>query len=187
MLSTFATLAPRHGFVGEVLAATSRRPALPTTGEEEIRAWLGRAAERPRFSLEVAYVMTVLLLVVLGNPVDAFREASVRVQPRVTAVAGAVARPLSEMRAAGAERLSNVEVAFSPKLATQSVATAWGDSLVDGGMQWLQSNVLAPLQSLARGAGFLSAEIAAWASRVFDNVRRAFVAPPTEPPAAGVR
>ncbi len=99
--------------------------------------------------------MTVLLLVILGNPVDAFREASVRVQPKVTAVAGAVARPLSEMRAAGAERLSNVERAFSPKLATRGVAPAWGDSLVDGGIQWIQSKIFAPLQSLVAHVGIV--------------------------------
>ena len=132
-------------------------------------------------------MMTVLLLVILGNPVDAFREASVRVQPKVTEMAGVVARPLSEMRAAGAERLSNVERAFSPRVATPGVAMAWGDGLVGGGIQWIQSTIFAPLQALARGAGFQLAEIAAWASRVFDNVRRAFVAPPTEPPATGVR
>jgi predicted anti-sigma-YlaC factor YlaD len=178
VLPTFADLAPRHGFVGEVLAATSRRPPEPTTAEK-IAAWLGRAAERPRFSLEVAYVMTVLLLVILGNPVDAFREASVRVQPKVTEVAGAVARPLSEMRAA-AERLSNVERPFSPRPATPGVAPAWGDGLVSSGIQWIESKVFAPLQSLA-------AHVGSWAWHVIENVRRAFVAPPTEPPATGVR
>jgi predicted anti-sigma-YlaC factor YlaD len=179
VLPTFTALAPRHGFVGEVLAATSRKPAEPSTAEK-IAAWLGRAAQRPRFSLEVAYVMTVLLLVVLGNPVAAFREASVRVQPKVSAVAGAVARPLSEMRAAGAERLSNVERALSPKLATPGVASPWGDALVAGGIQWIESRIFAPLQTLA-------AQVGSWAWRVFENVRRAFVVPPTEPPATGAR
>jgi predicted anti-sigma-YlaC factor YlaD len=179
ILPTFAALAPRHGFVGEVLGATSRRHSAPSTAEK-MAAWLARAAQRPRFSLEVAYVMTVLLLVVLGNPVDAFREASVRVQPRVSAVAGAVAKPLSEMRAAGAERLSNFERALSPKLAGPGVAPSWEDRLVGSGLQWIQSRIFAPLQTLA-------AQVGSWAWRAVENVRRAFEPAPTEPGTPGVR
>ena len=87
VLPSFATLSPRFSLVPAVLAATSRRPVQPTLGDR-VSAWLARAAERPRFSLEVAYVLTVLLLVVLGNPVHAFKEASDRVQPRVSVVQG---------------------------------------------------------------------------------------------------
>ena len=86
VLPSFVSLAPRTSVVFDVLRATSRRPPEPGFGER-LSAWLGRVAARPRFSLEVAYVLTVLLLVVLGNPVDAFRDASVRVEPRVAAVA----------------------------------------------------------------------------------------------------
>jgi predicted anti-sigma-YlaC factor YlaD len=179
VLPTFTALAPRHGFVGEVLAATSRRQPEPSVAEK-ITAWLGRVSQRPRFSVEVAYVMTVLLLVILGNPVAAFREASVRVQPRVSAVAVAVAKPLSQMRAAGAERLSSVERVLSPRPATPGVAAALGDGLVASGIQWLESRIVAPLQTLA-------AHVGSWAWNLFENVRRAFVAPPTEPPATGVR
>jgi predicted anti-sigma-YlaC factor YlaD len=174
VLSTFATLAPRGGIVRQVLAATSRKPIEPGVADK-MRAWIGRAAQRPRFSLEVAYVMTVLLLVVFGNPVDAFREATVRVQPSVSAVAGAVSRPLNEMRAAGAEKLSSVERTFAPKLTTTTVASAWADGLVGGGIQWIQERVVAPLQVLVAQAG-------AWAGRLVESLRSAFAARPTEPP-----
>jgi predicted anti-sigma-YlaC factor YlaD len=165
LLPAFATLAPRGGIVREVLAATSRKPVEPTASEK-IAAWIARAAQRPRFSLEVAYVMTVLLLVVLGNPVAAFREASVRMQPRVSAVAGAVGRPLNEMRAAGAENVTSRAEALLRPLKEGSLG---GDSV-----HWLQTRIVAPLQALV-------AQVGAWAERVIENVRRAFVAPPTEP------
>jgi predicted anti-sigma-YlaC factor YlaD len=179
VLSTFATLAPRGGIVRQVLAATSRKPIEPGIADQ-VRAWIGRAAQRPRFSLEVAYVMTVLLLVVFGNPVDAFREATVRVQPGVSAVAGAVSRPLNEMRAAGAERLSSVERALAPKLTATAVVSAWGDSLTGGGIRWIQVRVVAPLQALV-------AHVGAWADRVIENTRRAFAGRATEPGPSPVR
>jgi predicted anti-sigma-YlaC factor YlaD len=178
LLSTLVTLAPRSGIVRDVLAATSRKPIEPGVADRML-AWIGRAAERPRFSLEVAYVMTVLLLVVLGNPVAAFREATVRVQPGVSAVAGAVSRPLNEMRAAGAEKLSSVERTLAPKLTTD-VASAWGDGLVDVGTQWIQARVAAPLQTLI-------AQVGAWAGRVVESLRSAFAATPTEPAKPGAR
>jgi predicted anti-sigma-YlaC factor YlaD len=171
VLHTFASLAPRDGILREVLAATTRKQADPTAAEK-IAAWIARAAERPRFSLEVAYVMTVLLLVVLGNPVDAFRDASVRVQPKVSAVAGAVSRPLGEIRSAGAERLSRVERALAPKLAGPE--TGWTDSLAARAEALLREWIAAPLQLIA-------AQVSEWAWRVFENVRRAFAATPTEP------
>jgi anti-sigma factor RsiW len=172
LLPTFAALAPRRSLVRDVLAATSRKPVEPTA-TERIAAWLSRAAERPRFSLEVAYALTVLLLVVLGNPVDAFREASVRVQPRVSAVAVAVRGPLNEVRAAGAERIARVEQALASRQAAGERANAQ-DSLAARVEAWLLQSVLAPLQSLVR-------QVADWAWQVVESGRRAFVASPSEP------
>jgi len=171
VLQTFVALRPREGFLREVLAATSRKPIEPTAAEK-ITAWLARAAQRPRFSLEVAYVMTLLLLVVLGNPVDAFREATVRVQPGVSAVAGAVSKPLGDIRAAGAEKLSRVEQALAQK--TAAPESEAGTGALDSGLQWIQSRILTPFWSLASQAS-------AWAAQVLDDVRRVFAAPPTEP------
>jgi anti-sigma factor RsiW len=114
ILPSFATLAPRSSVVFDVLLATSRQPSAPGLGER-FAMWLGRVAARPRFSLEVAYVLTVLLLLVLGNPVAAFRDASIRAEPSVAAVASAVGRPIAKVRAAGEETLTNVGRAIKPK------------------------------------------------------------------------
>ena len=169
VLPSFATLPPRFSLVPGVLAATSRRPVGPTLGER-VSAWLARAAARPRFSLEVAYVLTVLLLVVLGNPVAAFREASVRVQPRVSAAASAVSRPIDRWRVAGEEKLTIVGQAIAPR-AGRTGGVNTGRAFV---WQWWQTYVDGPMRSFLSRAG-------AWASSVLEAARKAMSKPGSEP------
>jgi hypothetical protein len=175
VLPSFASLAPRASVVSDVLRATSRRPARPAFGER-VSAWLARAAQRPRFSLEVAYVLTVLLLVVLGNPVDAFRDASVRVQPRMSVVADAVGRPIAQMRAAGQGTLTSVERAIRPK--TEALGTlAQGRTLL---WQFWQTTVDAPVRAVVL-------RVREWAGRVVNELRTIVGAPAGEPPAGPAR
>ncbi len=171
VLHAFCDLAPRDGILPAVLAATSRKLAEPTAAEK-LSSWLARAAQRPRFNLEVAYVMTVLLLVVLGNPVDAFREATVRVQPRVAAVKQAVGGPLMVMRDAGAAKLSNVERAVTPALSAATLANR-------AEATW-QEWVATPAQRVVE-------QLWAWAGRLFESLRDAFSSATTEPSATRVR
>jgi predicted anti-sigma-YlaC factor YlaD len=175
LLPSFTALAPRASVVREVLAATSRRPARPAFGDR-VSAWLSSAAERPRFSLEVAYVLTVLMLIVLGNPVAAFKEASVRVQPRVAVVAGAVGRPLAHMRTAGEATLTNVERAIRPK-AEPADLLAQGRARLS---QAWQTYVDAPVRTIVL-------QVSAWAGQVVDAVRKAIGAFAGEPPARPAR
>ncbi len=175
VLPSFATLSPRFSLVPGVLAVTSRRPVRPTLGER-VSAWLARAAARPRFSLEVAYVLTVLLLVVLGNPVAAFKGASVRVQPRVSAAATAVSGPIDRWRAAGEEKLTRVGQAIAPKRG-QATGVDAGRALV---WQWWQTCVDAPVRSFLLRAS-------AWASSMLDAVSKATHRSGSEPPPPPVR
>ncbi len=175
LLPSFAGLAPRASLFRDVLAATSRRPVRPSAGER-VSAWLSRVAERPRFSLEVAYVLTVLLLVVLGNPVDAFKEASVRVQPRVNVVATAVSGPLVHLRAAGEETLTSVGRALAPKAEPVGIL-AEGRTLL---WHWWQTYVDAPVRS------FLL-EASEWAARLVGEVRKTMSALEREPAAPAAR
>jgi hypothetical protein len=175
VLPAFATLAPRTSVVFDVLRATSRRPPEPGFGER-LSAWLARAAARPRFSLEVAYVLTVLLLVVLGNPVDAFRDASVRVQPRMAVVATAVGRPIAQVRAASEETLTSVERAIRPKAESigtlaQAKAFLW---------QFWQTYVDAPLRTVVL-------QVREWAGRAVSELRTMVGTPAGEPPARPAR
>lgn len=175
LLPSFASLAPRTSLVREVLDATSRRPLRPTAGER-VSAWLAHAAERPRFSIEVAYILTVLLLVVLGNPVAAFKEASVRVQPRVNVMARVVSGPLVHLRAAGEETLTNVERAIAPK-AEPAGALAQGRALL---WQWWRTYVDAPVRAFLSWTG-------EWATRLENALRKTMSASASEPSGDRVR
>jgi len=175
VLPSFATLAPRTSVVFDVLRATSRRPPEPGL-VERLSAWLGRVAARPRFSLEVAYVLTVLLLVVLGNPVDAFRDASVRVEPRVAAVASAVGRPIARARAAGEETLTSVGRTIKPN-AEAVGAIAQGRLLL---WQYWQTHVDAPVRAIVL-------QLREWAGRAVSELRTIAGAPAGEPSAGPVR
>jgi len=175
VLPSFASLAPRTSVVFDVLRATSRRPPEPGLGER-LSAWLGRVAARPRFSLEVAYVLTVLLLVVLGNPVAAFRDASVRVEPRVAAVASVVGRPIAKARAAGEETLTSVGRAIKPR--AEAVPTfAQGRALLS---QLWQTYVDAPMRTMVL-------QVREWAEAAVRELRTIVGAKGSEPPARSVR
>jgi anti-sigma factor RsiW len=175
VLPSFAALAPPTSVVFDVLRATSRRPSEPGLGER-LAAWLGRVAARPRFSLEVAYVLTVLLLVVLGNPVDAFRDASVRVEPRVAAVATVMGRPIAKVRAAGEETLTSIGRAIKPK--AEAVGTlAQGRLLL---WQFWQTYVEAPVRTVI-------VQVSEWAERAVLEVRTIVGAMGREPSAGPAR
>ena len=169
VLPSFATLSPRVSLVPGVLAATSRRPVEPTFGDR-VSAWLARAVARPRFSLEVAYVLTVLLLVVLGNPVNAYKEASVQVRPRVGVVATAVSGPIDRLRVAAEEKLNIIGQAIAPKAKPAGAADA-GRAML---WQWWRTYVDGPVRS------FLS-RASAWAAEVIDAASRAMRGTSSEP------
>jgi anti-sigma factor RsiW len=162
VLPSFAELPVPDGFVRTVLSATSRRVTGPSFADR-VASWLGQVARRPRFSLEVAYVCTALLLLVLGDPVKAFRDASVRVQPRVETAAAAIGRPLATARGVGTGTLSRVERLVRP-VATDRTAgttggTAWSLSA------WWQANVERPLRAMV-------GQLSGWAREAFDAANR---------------
>ncbi len=175
VLPSFATLSPRYALVPAVLAATSRRAEQPTLGER-VSAWLSRAAARPRFAIEAAYVLTVLVLVVLGNPVSAFKDASVHVQPRITVLRSAVAAPIEKLRVAGEEKLNAIGQAIAPK-GKPAGAT---DSARIALWQWWQAWVDGPVRS------FLS-RASTWASGLVDAAWKAMGGRDGEPKGRGTR
>jgi anti-sigma factor RsiW len=112
VLPAMASIEPPADFVRSVLRATTERPMAPGFG-----AWLGQwwshAVERPRFSLEVAYVLTVLLILLVGNPVAAFRDASARAvavaQSPVSRAVDRVAEPIASARSNGEATIEAAE------------------------------------------------------------------------------
>lgn len=170
VLPSLATLAPRVNLVPGVLSATSRRVVEPTLADR-VAAWLSRVADRPRFSLEAAYVLTVLLLVVFGNPVSAFKEASFRVQPRVNAVSSVVAGPVERLRIAGEQRLANAGQAIAPK-PNRTGAVDAGRAWLS---QWWRGWVDQPVRSLL-------SRVSEWVVSLEEAVERATGFSGSEPP-----
>jgi predicted anti-sigma-YlaC factor YlaD len=116
VLPAMAVIEPPADFVASVLRATTdrrRAPGLSLRPGE----WWGRALRRPRFSLEVAYVLTVLLILLVGNPVAAFRDASARAvaaaQPPVSRAVSRVAEPLASARSNGEATLEVAQGVFA--------------------------------------------------------------------------
>lgn len=93
LLPAFAELPAPAALERQVILATSRRPVRETT-ESRVWAWLSQAAMRPRFALEAAYVCTLLLVLVFGDPVKAFRDVSARVEPEVKQATTTIGAPI---------------------------------------------------------------------------------------------
>ncbi len=162
LLPSFAEIQPPASFTAEVLRETCDRPALPSLGDRVV-AWLQRAALRPRFSVEAAYVLTLVLLLILGDPVKAFREASTKgtayVQPRVALAAHRLADPLDTARALGSHTLD--------ALATKSHGVrAASDDVVASVLAWWSRSVEAPVRAAI-------AEVATWVRITLEAIREA--------------
>jgi anti-sigma factor RsiW len=70
VLPALAEVEPPLGFTARVLAHTSHAPR-----RSAVAQWWLRVLARPRASVELAYVGAVLIVVLVGNPVIAFRGA----------------------------------------------------------------------------------------------------------------
>jgi hypothetical protein len=112
VLPAMASLEPPADFVRSVLRATTERPMAPRFGAR-LAQWWGHAIERPRFSLEVAYALTVVLILLVGNPVAAFRDATARAvaaaQSPVSRAVGRVAGPIALARSDGEATLESAQ------------------------------------------------------------------------------
>lgn len=185
VLPSFIEIAPPASFAGSVLAVTSRRESEPSPGER-LAAWLARAAARPRFSLEVAYVVTLLLILLLGDPVKAVRGTAERGVSYVQPHAGVIVQQLTA-RLAGVQRLGT-ETAGAVASATKrpdALATGW-DAGVSAVRQWLFANVGAPVRALIE-------RVFQWMRAVLDGLqglvqkRLPATSPPGPPASKAVR
>jgi hypothetical protein len=73
-----ALLEPEEGFTAAVMRATvETRPISRGFG---FPAWWGRQIRRPRFALEMAYIGTLLCMLVLGNPGELVGKVALQVE-----------------------------------------------------------------------------------------------------------
>ena len=107
-LPGFAEFEPGPGFTARVVGRTTLRPAVPGL-PARVAAWWQWAVTRPRFPLEVAYVLTLVLMIAVGDPVAAFRETSARAaaiaRPGVERAVSSVVEPVAVASSDGIERV----------------------------------------------------------------------------------
>ena len=176
VLPSFAEIAPAAWFTSRVLAATSRRQSQPALGRR-VAAWLARAAARPRFSVEVAYVCTLVLMVLLSDPVKAVRATTERgvsyLQPRAEVVVLQVSGRLADIRRLTAEAAGAV---VSTARRSDSSPAAW-DAGVGAVRRWFTENLGAPVRAIFE-------RMFRWMRAAFDTFERLFLGsePGTQPP-----
>ncbi len=176
VLPALAEMEPPPGFAASVLRATSGAPAraawaprVPARVSAFGQWWL-RFLARPRASLEIAYVATVLLVVLFGNPVAAFHEAEARAgQLANTPVGGMTADVAVKQAATGA-----IERLIAPFVAA---ANAVANELTE---RWRQARAL--MDAIASRVGVAIDWVATLDLReIFNGLR----APSRGQPAAG--
>jgi anti-sigma factor RsiW len=156
ILPQMSEVEPGMNFTFRVLRATSRlSPELRVSLWSRIQQWWLRLIQRPRFSWEAAYLGTILLVTVLGNPLTTFQELSLRAaaiyQSKSSFTWVSVALPGSLVRSEdGALKCTREFVDALSRRQQEFAASAV--SLLEQGAQSLQSNV----QSEFRATGALA-------------------------------
>ncbi len=162
VLPSFAEIPPPASFAPAVLRETCDRPEAPHLSER-VGGWVQRAALRPRFSLEVAYVVTLVLVLLLGDPVKAFRKASAEgtayVQPRVELAAQRVVAPLDRAVTFGSHTLSAVATR------TSALRGVWDDVMAHA-LAWWSRYVVEPVRAAI-------AAVVAWVRIALGVIRNA--------------
>ena len=187
-LPSLASFDPGPSFTAAVLAATSR--AEPVTVAERLTAWWNAWLARPRFALEAAYVATLLILVVAGNPAATLQAASSRTvnvaaasfdrardawPAAISRVAPAAIELPESVRALGSTTSGLVE---RGSVVTGGLTGAWSRALSQWAVAW----------GWLRGvAGDLVTRVSGGLASVQNLVGQWFNRPPTEPRVRGAR
>ncbi|HEY3383593.1 MAG TPA: zf-HC2 domain-containing protein [Vicinamibacterales bacterium] len=157
VLPSLAELTPPASLMRDVLSNTSRHRVEPSFGER-LMAWLMRAAQRPRFPYEVAYVCTLLLILIVGDPMRAIQNMSARgafyLEPRAEAAVRTIGGPLAAARSAGARTVAAVAQAPAAGVEIRrNLSTALA--------AWWDTRIQAPFRTMA-------GQVTAWAQAMID-------------------
>jgi hypothetical protein len=103
LLPRLAGIEPDADLVGEVIHATIGTNRFAPSLRTRFLEWWNRLVRRPRFSFEAAYLGTVVLVLIMGNPFPAMRAISVRTVESISRIAptdsqGHEAATLRELR-----------------------------------------------------------------------------------------
>lgn len=181
-LPTLAESDPGPGFAAAVIARTSRRPAAAWRGR--LRALGSRLVRRPRFAWEVAYVVTLCWLLVVGSPVAVLDWTTARLG---AVAADTVPAGVRDARGHVQARVQTWREWLDEEVARASGAV--GDGTVAAGdyARGVQDRVAQTWTRAVSGIGDLLASswqaVVEWVTRVFGGRG----SDPREPPATPAR
>jgi predicted anti-sigma-YlaC factor YlaD len=124
-LPALAEMDPGERFTAEVLARTvPRRSETPRWVEQIVQGW-ERLIRRPRFAAEGAYVMTLLMLVILGVPGALLAGAPGRVAQTATReIAVPVQKTVAELKTTVTDRAQKTLDSTGARVADEARVTA---------------------------------------------------------------
>jgi predicted anti-sigma-YlaC factor YlaD len=177
-LPGLAEIDPGPAFTARVLAATSRRRAGGRVVDRWRAAWAALVG-RPRFALEAAYALTLVLILVGGNPLKAWERTVAQVRPIARAH---VAERIGALGQAIDARVVAWRDHAAPGPATDRAVTAGARSWLDRARQaWDDAFGVAGawMRRLIDGVETFAGRIREWGVDLFSS--------PTEPPAPPAR
>lgn len=176
-LPALAEIDPGPAFTRRVLAATSRRPAGRRAGDRWRAAWTALVA-RPRFALEAAYVLTLVLVLLAGSPLSAWQRTMAQVKP--------VARTEVVSRIGGLDQAIGSHLAAWRDSVSRSDAVRPSPSGGPAWLNWIRQTVDAAIGAAGTWMRGLVAEIEALANGL-QKWMGALLHGSTEPAAAAAR
>jgi predicted anti-sigma-YlaC factor YlaD len=156
VLPALAEVDPGPAFTWRVLAATSRRAVAGRPTDRWRRAWVALVG-RPRFALEAAYALTLVLILVAGSPLSAWERTVARVEPlartHVLVTIGALDKTIDAHVGVWKDSLPHA-TAVVP---ASSGGSGWlgmireaFDALIDAAGAWMRQ-LVATVETLAHG------------------------------------
>lgn len=156
-LPALAEMDPGPGFTERVLLATSMKPAPEDWRARVADAWLA-LVRRPRFAWEAAYVATVCLVLVFGNPVGAIEWSAVNIG---TVARERLAPPVQEFRADLESWRARLSAASAPppgtSAAPQVEAASPAVRIWEAALDWLRLTSSSVIDAIARAWDALAA------------------------------
>ena len=177
-LPELAEVDPGPAFTARVLAATSRRRAGGRFADRWRAAWAALVG-RPRFALEAAYALTLVLVLAGGNPLAAWERTVAQVRPIARAhVTGGSAPSIGQSTRASAHGATGPRGGPSVDRSVTADARSW---LNRARQAWDDAFGVAGawMSRLIDGVETLASRIREWSVDLF--------ASPTEPPAPAAR
>ncbi len=179
-LPELAEIDPGPAFTARVLAMTSRRPARARAFDWWRPRWAALVS-RPRFALEAAYALTLVLVLAAGNPLAAFEWTAARVEPLVER-AGGPSEALDAIDArvqALRERVTGGAAVVDESAGLAATWADWARQTWDD----LVGSVSAGLSRTAAAVESAVTRVRQWTREVFGGVQSTL----TEPEASAAR